>query len=401
MADPTTPGRWVTYYGTVFDGGQFMTTGMATTSSALTTTPWSDAGITWTPSPTFPFNTGAVESPHLFVHSGLWYLLYTSNAGNNPITVWTNAAAPIGAEGSWQMRGRLNAVLGYSSDPWFASEKFDDVDGNEYFAVVSDLPGPRRIQIRKLTWTPGDWKFGLATPPAGITAIDWDTETATMSVTEGQYANLVFTSGAFLGRQAHIEIVEHDAGQPDQILSPASLGLSADINLTGPSTTFNWTSQATPDDDATPNRLEIQVRLTNDPSVISPLLYVNIPSGGDHDPYRDGASAREVTPVGEAGGSASPPAVTLRVLHETLLGAGIALLVDLAAETQARVDIFDLSGRRLRTISNGVMAKGATVLLWDGRDDAGRPARPGVVFARLSTPREAHTARLVIGAGMR
>jgi hypothetical protein len=399
MADPTTPGRWVTYYSTVFDGGQFMTAGMATTSSALSTTPWADAGITWTPSSTPPFNTGQVESPHLFVHDGLWYLLYTSNVGPNFITVWTNATAPIGAEGSWQMRGQLDAVLGYSSYPWFASEKFDDVDGNEYFGVVSDLPSPRRIQIRRLTWTPGDWKFHLATPPAGITAIGWDTETGTESVITGQYANLVFTSGAFQGRKAHIEIVEHDAGQPDQILPPGSLGLNADIDLTGTSTTFHWTSQGMLDDDSTPNRLEIQVRLANDPSVVSPLLYINSPPSGDHDPYRDGAFARQAREEGGTGGLAPAPPVTLRVLQETPLGAGIGLLVDLAAATEARVEIFDLAGRRLRTISNGVMAKGATVLLWDGRDDAGRLPPAGIVFARLSTPREAYTARLVVGAG--
>jgi hypothetical protein len=312
--------------------------------------------------------------------------------------VWTNATAPIGAEGSWQRRGTLDGVLGYPSR-WFASEKFDDVDGNEYFGVVSDLPDHRRIQIRRMTWAPGDWKFGLVPPPAGVTAIGWTTDTGTETVIQGQHANLVFTSSAFQGRQAHIEIVEHDAGQPDQILSPASVGMTTgDIDLTGTTTTFPWVTQVTPDDDATPNRLEIQVRLKNDPSVISPILYVNLPSGGDHDPYRDGARMREVPPD-NTGGNASRPAVKFRVLKETPLGPGIGLLVDLATETEARVEIFDLAGRRLRTISSGRLAKGATVLLWDGRDDAGQIVR-GAAFARLATPKETRS-QLVLASGVR
>jgi len=399
MPDPTTPGRWVVYYGTVFKGAPLMAAGMATTSSALTSTPWSDAGITWTPSPMSQFDTHQIESPHLFVHDGLWYLLYTSDK-NQPITVWTNAVAPIGAEASWQRRSQLDTVIAWPTQRYFASEKFDDVDGREYFAVVSDPLDERRIKIWQMTWTPGNWQFGIARPPDGITAIGWNTETGTNVVMPGQHADLVFTSGAYQGRHAYVEIVEIDPGHPDQILSPGTLNLSDDIELQGSSYTFPWTAGWIPDDDATPDQLEIRVRLKNDPSVISPILYIRA-SQGDHDPYRDGAWARRVRPEGQPGDGAPSSTVSFRALKETPLGTGIGLLVDLPAATDARVEIFDLTGRRVRTISSGTMPKGATVLMWDGRDDAGRPAPPGVVFARLTTPKEALTAHLLLGASVR
>jgi hypothetical protein len=398
MPDPTTPGRWLTYYGTVFTGGQFMTAGIAATSSALNTAPWTDAGVAWTPEPVWWKNEGQVESPHLFVHDGLWYLLFTSNAGNNPITVLTNSIAPIGAESSWQMRGRLHTVLGYDTSPWFASEAFTDVDGREYFAVVSDdpfQPYPRSIEIRQMNWTPGDWKFSLS-QPFGVTSIAWS---GSQVVTAGQRADLVFSSvGDFAGRQAHIEVVEKDPGQPDQIIPPGSLGLPESIDMTGSTTIYPWVSEAFPDDDDTPNRLEIQVRIANLPAVSTPTLYVNMPSGGGGGPYRDEARARHAPTEPGTANVAPTPTVTLRSLKETPLGPGFGLLVDLPQSSVARVEILDLTGRRLRTLANGTMPKGATVLMWDGRDDGGRSMPAGIVFARLSTPKETRMVRLAVGA---
>jgi hypothetical protein len=45
------------------------------------------------------------------------------------------------------------------------------------------------------------------------------------------------------------------------------------------------------------------------------------------------------------------------------------------------LDLFDLAGRRLATVAPEVVAGGVR-WSWDGRDGSGRPAGPGVVFAR-------------------
>jgi len=292
------------------------------------------------------------------------------------------------------MRTRLNGVLGYDTNYWFASEQFTDTDGRDYFAVVADDdPSGRAIQIRQMNWTPGDWKFSLS-QPFGVSTIAW---TGSQVVTAGAHADLAFYPiGDYAGRQAHIEVVEKDTGQPDQLIPPSSIGLPDYVDMTGSPTILPWVSEFIPDDDDTPNRLEIQVRLANVPAVSTTTLYINMPSGGGGGHPRDEDHAR---PVPQEPGTPSTPVtqVTLRALKETPLGSGIGLLVDLPTSSPARVDIIDLAGRRVRTLANGSMPKGATVLMWDRRDEGGQRVPAGIVFARRTTPEKTRMVRLTVG----
>jgi len=54
-----------------------------------------------------------------------------------------------------------------------------------------------------------------------------------------------------------------------------------------------------------------------------------------------------------------------------------------AQEGQVRLDIFDLSGRKIRTLVNGEQLPGRHAILWDGSNDRGAPAGSGVYFYRL------------------
>ncbi len=55
-----------------------------------------------------------------------------------------------------------------------------------------------------------------------------------------------------------------------------------------------------------------------------------------------------------------------------------------SAAARARLEIFDLLGRRVRTLLDGAVEAGTTTLVWDGRDDADRPVASGVYFYRLT-----------------
>ena len=48
----------------------------------------------------------------------------------------------------------------------------------------------------------------------------------------------------------------------------------------------------------------------------------------------------------------------------------------------AALDLFDLAGRRLATVAPEAVSDGAR-WSWDGRDESGHRAGPGVVFARV------------------
>ncbi len=60
-----------------------------------------------------------------------------------------------------------------------------------------------------------------------------------------------------------------------------------------------------------------------------------------------------------------------------------------------RVDVLDVTGARVRTLEAGTRAAGTHAVSWDGRDEAGRSAEPGLYFMRLSTTEGVRTARLV------
>ncbi len=63
---------------------------------------------------------------------------------------------------------------------------------------------------------------------------------------------------------------------------------------------------------------------------------------------------------------------------------GIASLrFRLPASGPARLDIFTLDGRHLRTLHDGAAAPGWHSVSWDGRDGSGRPAPAGVYLGRL------------------
>jgi flagellar hook assembly protein FlgD len=48
--------------------------------------------------------------------------------------------------------------------------------------------------------------------------------------------------------------------------------------------------------------------------------------------------------------------------------------------------IFDVAGRKVRTLQPGHMAAGEHLLAWDGRTDQGHEVAPGVYVARLTAP---------------
>jgi hypothetical protein len=57
--------------------------------------------------------------------------------------------------------------------------------------------------------------------------------------------------------------------------------------------------------------------------------------------------------------------------------------LDLPVARMVRLEIFDVSGRRVRTLINHFMPAGRESVVWDRRDDAGADLGAGVYFTRL------------------
>ncbi|MFN0151002.1 MAG: kelch repeat-containing protein [bacterium] len=58
----------------------------------------------------------------------------------------------------------------------------------------------------------------------------------------------------------------------------------------------------------------------------------------------------------------------------------------LPSRSPVRLDVFDVAGRRVRTLAAGALPSGAHEATWMGDSDAGSPVAAGVYFLRIETP---------------
>ena len=72
----------------------------------------------------------------------------------------------------------------------------------------------------------------------------------------------------------------------------------------------------------------------------------------------------------------------------------VRVLFALAQAGHARVSVIDEAGRRIRGLADGSLPAGAHSLSWDGRDESGRSAPPGLYFVRVESGSSTRVARL-------
>jgi len=62
----------------------------------------------------------------------------------------------------------------------------------------------------------------------------------------------------------------------------------------------------------------------------------------------------------------------------------VGLRIDLPTRMRVQLAIYDILGRRVRTVADGELPAGGTELSWDGKDASGNAARSGVYFTSLA-----------------
>jgi len=61
-----------------------------------------------------------------------------------------------------------------------------------------------------------------------------------------------------------------------------------------------------------------------------------------------------------------------------------------------RLEIFDLQGRRMRVLLNEHRSAGVGSVVWDGRDESGRPLTSGVYMVKFSGRGHVDSNKLVL-----
>jgi hypothetical protein len=59
------------------------------------------------------------------------------------------------------------------------------------------------------------------------------------------------------------------------------------------------------------------------------------------------------------------------------------------------IDIFNILGRKVRTLYDGIQEIGEHSILWDARDEFGAAVASGVYFVVLQTPKERHSMKIL------
>jgi hypothetical protein len=72
------------------------------------------------------------------------------------------------------------------------------------------------------------------------------------------------------------------------------------------------------------------------------------------------------------------------------------IVYQLADNARVSLAIYDVSGRRVRTLVDRLQPAGAYTVTWDGSDDEGRLLPTGVYFYKLTAGKFAHTRRMVL-----
>lgn len=79
-----------------------------------------------------------------------------------------------------------------------------------------------------------------------------------------------------------------------------------------------------------------------------------------------------------------PAATRLAGVQPNPFNPSTTVRFELARTAHARVGVYDLSGRLVRTLVDESRPAGAQTVVWDGRDDAGQPAASGVYLVRMA-----------------
>jgi flagellar hook assembly protein FlgD len=68
---------------------------------------------------------------------------------------------------------------------------------------------------------------------------------------------------------------------------------------------------------------------------------------------------------------------------------------DVARPQLLRISVYDVTGRRVRSLHDAIVSAGRSAVSWDGRDSDGQPVAAGVYFLRLQAEDVSQTRKVV------
>jgi hypothetical protein len=124
---------------------------------------------------------------------------------------------------------------------------------------------------------------------------------------------------------------------------------------------------------APPQEIELHYTVNGHPGML------NLPSGS--------AIQEEVEPVA---------VFELMQNHPNPFNPDTRISFSLPAEQNACLMIYNSRGQKVKTLADGVFPRGQTTLVWDGRDDLGKPLSSGIYFYTLQSGAESQKRKMIL-----
>ncbi len=359
--------------------------------------PWSDLGALW--DTYYPPINSKVESPHVFRRGTDLHLLFSGDDGSTGIAWHTSHGSPLGP---WTTRPRLNEFLKDTPDlpyqfnlepeAWFASEQWSETSASgpvDYLAVVHSYDAPPQynpappaigedisvIEFRRIVWAEDGSSFHLVAPNLAR-ALRVSAEVARLD----DELTLEIDSEGGTGERVVLAVTVEANGRVVTV-DPGAVGLPTEVVLADPTTVVPWTIA----EGGLGLPLDIRVAIANQP--MRPAATVSL---------RGGTGEAEL-PAEDLPIVRSTPSRDPRLFSHSAVGGPTAELgLDLPMAGRARISLYEVTGRLVRTLVDDDLAAGESTWRWDGLDTQGRPARRGLYFARLTTEQGAATARVLL-----
>jgi ligand-binding sensor domain-containing protein len=99
--------------------------------------------------------------------------------------------------------------------------------------------------------------------------------------------------------------------------------------------------------------------------------------------------------TGVAERSARPETVRIIGNEPNPFNASTIIRFTLPRAVRAELAVYDVTGRKVRTLASGILSAGTHALSWDARDDSGRPVSSGVYLSRLRADNVTATGRML------
>ncbi|MFH1735272.1 MAG: FlgD immunoglobulin-like domain containing protein [bacterium] len=100
--------------------------------------------------------------------------------------------------------------------------------------------------------------------------------------------------------------------------------------------------------------------------------------------------------VGTAGGIKNPVAMALLKNYPEPFNSGTTIPIELDRFTPVDVGIYDVKGRRIKTIHQGTLGIGHHTVTWSGMDQNGRPAASGKYIVKLTAGKQTHSRMITL-----